>query len=59
MLKKENLTTIIFSCLIKQDNKLTLDEKKPKYFLMRLKIEKKIIYKRHLGNILTMNLLHK
>ena len=56
-LKIKNLTTNSFLLFHKTNKNLTLDEETKK-LLKRLKIEKKLLIKRNLGNILATNLLH-
>ena len=56
-LKRQNLTTNSFLLFDETNKKLTLD-KETKKLLRRLKIEKKLLIKRNLGNILATNLLH-
>ena len=55
--KKKKIDYKQFKLFDKTDKKLTLDEKKKK-FLRRLKIEKRMLIKRDLWNILVTNLLH-
>ena len=55
--KKKKFDYKQFELFYKTDKNLTLDEE-TKNFLRRLKIEKKLLIKRNLGNILATNLLH-
>ena len=56
--KKKKIDYKEFELLDKTDKKLTLDEETKK-FLRRLKIEKNLLIKRNLRNILATNLLHQ
>ena len=55
--KKKKFDYKQFELFDKTDKKLILDEETKK-LLRRLKIEKKLLIKRNLGNILATNLLH-